>query len=34
MKAQTFVQYEFPVEVKHPYPMVMVHGGGGQGLDS
>jgi pimeloyl-ACP methyl ester carboxylesterase len=33
MKAQTFVQYEFPVEVKHQYPVVMVHGGGGQGLD-
>jgi pimeloyl-ACP methyl ester carboxylesterase len=33
MKGQTFVQYEFPVEVKHPFPVVMVHGGGGQGLD-
>lgn len=32
-KGQTFVQYEFPVEVQHPYPVVMVHGGGGQGLD-
>src|SRR3569833_2313922 len=30
---QMFVQYEAPVEVKHPYPIVIVHGGGGQGLE-
>jgi hypothetical protein len=33
MTNQSFVQYEVPVQVKHPYPVVMVHGGGGQGLD-
>jgi pimeloyl-ACP methyl ester carboxylesterase len=27
------VQYQIPSEVRHPYPLVMVHGGGGQGLD-
>src|ERR1044072_3243876 len=30
---QSFVQYEIPAEVRHPYPVVFVHGGGGQGLD-
>ena len=28
-----FVQWEAPVEVTQPYPMVLIHGGGGQGLD-
>jgi pimeloyl-ACP methyl ester carboxylesterase len=28
---QFFVQYMIPAEKKHPYPVVMVHGGGGQG---
>lgn len=28
-----FVQWEAPVEVRHRYPLVLVHGGGGQGLD-
>lgn len=28
-----FVQWEAPVEVTQPYPIVLVHGGGGQGLD-
>ncbi len=28
---QMFVQYMIPVEKRHPYPVVMVHGGGGQG---
>ena len=28
---QMFVQYMIPAEKKHPYPIVMVHGGGGQG---
>jgi pimeloyl-ACP methyl ester carboxylesterase len=28
---QMFVQYMIPAEKKHPYPVVMVHGGGGQG---
>jgi len=29
---QTYVQYMIPAEKKHPYPVVMVHGGGGQGM--
>lgn len=28
-----FVQWEAPVEVTRPYPIVLIHGGGGQGLD-
>ncbi len=28
---QMWVQYMIPAEKKHPYPVVMVHGGGGQG---
>ncbi len=28
---QMYVQYLFPAEVRHPYPIVLVHGGGGQG---
>lgn len=28
-----FVQYFLPAERKHPYPLVMIHGGGGQGTD-
>ncbi len=28
-----FVQYQIPVHRRHPFPIVMVHGGGGQGLD-
>ena len=28
-----FVYWEAPVEVTQPYPIVLVHGGGGQGLD-
>lgn len=30
---QMYVQYQIPVERRHRYPLVMVHGGGGQGLD-
>jgi pimeloyl-ACP methyl ester carboxylesterase len=30
---QMFVQYQIPERLLHPYPIVMVHGGGGQGLD-
>jgi len=30
-QGQFFVQYMIPAEKKHPYPVVMVHGGGGQG---
>ncbi len=29
---QMYVQYMIPAERKHPYPVVMTHGGGGQGL--
>jgi pimeloyl-ACP methyl ester carboxylesterase len=28
-----YVQWEAPAEVRRPYPVVMIHGGGGQGLD-
>ena len=31
--SQMYVEYWIPKVVKHPYPMVIVHGGGGQGLD-
>jgi len=30
---QMYVEYMVPREVLHPYAIVMVHGGGGQGLD-
>jgi pimeloyl-ACP methyl ester carboxylesterase len=30
---QMYVEYWIPAQVRHPYPMVIVHGGGGQGLD-
>ena len=30
---QMYVEYWMPREVLHPFPVVMVHGGGGQGLD-
>ena len=28
-----FVQYMLPLNKKHPYPIVLIHGGGGQGSD-
>jgi pimeloyl-ACP methyl ester carboxylesterase len=28
---QMFVQYKTPAQVRHPFPVVLVHGGGGQG---
>jgi pimeloyl-ACP methyl ester carboxylesterase len=31
--AAMYVQYQIPAEIRHPYPVVMVHGGGGQGTD-
>ena len=31
--APMYVYWEAPVEVTQPYPVVLVHGGGGQGLD-
>ncbi len=30
---QMYVQWEAPEDVRHPYPIVLVHGGGGQGTD-
>jgi pimeloyl-ACP methyl ester carboxylesterase len=30
---QMYVEYAVPAQVRHPYPIVLVHGGGGQGLD-
>ena len=30
---QMYVEYMVPSQVKHPYPIVLVHGGGGQGTD-
>jgi len=33
MRAPMFVQWEAPAEVTHPYPVILVHGGGGQGTD-
>ena len=30
---QMYVESFIPAQVRHPYPMVLVHGGGGQGLD-
>lgn len=30
---QMYVQYQIPAERRHEYPIVMVHGGGGQGTD-
>jgi pimeloyl-ACP methyl ester carboxylesterase len=30
---QMYVETFIPAQVRHPYPIVLVHGGGGQGLD-
>src|SRR5690349_5601485 len=30
---QMYIEYQIPAKVRHPYPIVLVHGGGGQGLD-
>ena len=30
---QMYVESWIPAQVRHPYPIVLVHGGGGQGLD-
>jgi pimeloyl-ACP methyl ester carboxylesterase len=32
-RGQMYVQWEAPAEVTKPYPIVLVHGGGGQGTD-
>jgi pimeloyl-ACP methyl ester carboxylesterase len=31
--SQMYVEYMIPAAVRHPYPIVLVHGGGGQGTD-
>lgn len=31
-QGQMYVQYMIPAELRHPYPIVMTHGGGGQGV--
>jgi pimeloyl-ACP methyl ester carboxylesterase len=31
--AQMYVEYQVPAQLRHPYPVVLVHGGGGQGTD-
>jgi pimeloyl-ACP methyl ester carboxylesterase len=33
VRAPMYVEWEAPVEVTQPYPLVLIHGGGGQGLD-
>jgi pimeloyl-ACP methyl ester carboxylesterase len=30
---QMYVEYMIPAQVRHPFPIVLVHGGGGQGTD-
>jgi pimeloyl-ACP methyl ester carboxylesterase len=30
---QMYVEYMIPTVVRHPFPIVLVHGGGGQGID-
>jgi pimeloyl-ACP methyl ester carboxylesterase len=32
-EAAMYVQYQVPADLRHPFPVVMVHGGGGQGTD-
>lgn len=31
--AAMYVRYQIPADLRHPHPLVMVHGGGGQGTD-
>lgn len=33
LRGQMYVEYWIPQELLHPLPIVMIHGGGGQGLD-
>ena len=33
VRGPMYVQWEAPVEVRRPYPIVLIHGGGGQGTD-
>ena len=32
LAGQMYVQYMIPAQVRHPYPIVLVHGGGGSML--
>jgi pimeloyl-ACP methyl ester carboxylesterase len=32
MSGQMFVQYQVPARIRHPYPLVMIHGGGQTGV--
>ena len=33
LRGQTYVEYWIPADLRHPLPIVMIHGGGGQGTD-
>ncbi|HUN26492.1 MAG TPA: alpha/beta hydrolase [Steroidobacteraceae bacterium] len=33
LRAPMYVEYWIPQELRHPWPLILVHGGGGQGLD-
>ena len=33
LRGQSYVEYWIPEDLRHPWPIVMIHGGGGQGLD-
>ncbi len=33
LRAPMYVEYWIPQRLEHPFPLVLVHGGGGQGLD-
>jgi len=33
LRAQMYVEYWIPQDLRHGWPIVMIHGGGGQGLD-
>jgi pimeloyl-ACP methyl ester carboxylesterase len=33
MRGQMYVEYWVPADLRHPLPIVMIHGGGGQGTD-
>jgi pimeloyl-ACP methyl ester carboxylesterase len=33
IRAPMYVEWEAPLEVTHPWPIVLIHGGGGQGLN-
>ncbi len=33
LRGQMYVEYWIPQDLRHPWPLLLVHGGGGQGLD-